>query len=197
MKSHFIDLLRHGQPQGGDRFRGTRDDPLSELGWRQMRASVEGEAGWEQVVTSPLSRCAEFAGELAKRLGLPLETDAGFAELAFGEWEGVSYEEMRRNDPAAFAGFFADPLSHTPPGGEPLGDFCGRIDHAWEGLLERHGGKHVLLVCHGAVIRAIYRRILATPLERFFRIEAPYACLSRIRRHAEGDRLVFHRGPGG
>ena len=29
-----IDLIRHGQPLGGDRFRGQLDDPLSEAGWQ-------------------------------------------------------------------------------------------------------------------------------------------------------------------
>lgn len=192
---HFIDLLRHGQPEGGSRFRGTRNDPLSELGWRQMRASVAGDAPWEVVVTSPLLRCAEFAAEVTERHTLPLETDPGFSELAFGEWEGRRYDEMMKTNPEGFRAFFTDPLNNTPPGGEPLLDFSERIHTAWDALLERHAGRHVLLISHGAVMRVIYRRILGAPLENLFRIEVPYACLTRIRRHPEGDRLVFHRGP--
>jgi alpha-ribazole phosphatase/probable phosphoglycerate mutase len=192
---HFIDLIRHGQPEGGDRFRGTRDDPLSETGWRQMRASTRDEIPWERIVTSPLLRCAEFAAELAEQRGIPLETDAGFAELAFGEWEGLSFEELSASDPAALHAFFSDPVNNTPPGGEPMLLFRDRIQTAWEGLLNRHAGRHVLLVCHGAVMRVIYHRILANPLDSLFRIEVPYACLTRIRRHPGGDRIVFHRGP--
>lgn len=193
--SHFIDLLRHGQPEGGDRFRGTRDDPLNETGWRQMRASVEGAAPWEVIVTSPLRRCAEFAAELADRHRLPLETEPRLAEMAFGEWEGKSFDELKASAPAALRSFFADPVHHTPPGGEPLAEFSRRVDAAWDGLAERHSGRHILVVCHGAVMRAIYRRVLKTPLEALFHIEVPYACLTRIRRQPEGDRMVFHRGP--
>ena len=193
--SHFVDLLRHGQPEGGDRFRGTQDDPLSENGWRQMRASVEGHAPWEMIVTSPLKRCAEFAAELSALHGLPLETEPYLAEMAFGEWEGLSFEELGRSSPAALQAFFADPVRHTPPGGEPMAGFCERVDAAWNGLVERHRGRHVLVVCHGAVMRVIYRRILKMPLEALFHIEVPYACMTRIRRQPEGDRLVFHRGP--
>ena len=51
--STVIDLLRHGEPLGGRRYRGQRDDPLSEQGWRQMRASVGGYREWQAVVSSP------------------------------------------------------------------------------------------------------------------------------------------------
>lgn len=192
---HLIDLLRHGQPAGGDRFRGVQDDPLSELGWQQMRASVNGVAPWDVVVTSPLRRCAEFSAELAARHGIALETEPRLAELAFGEWEGKSYAEVRRLEPAAWQAFFDDPLNNTPPGGEKMTDFCARIDAAWDELLERHRGRHLLLVCHGAVMRVIYRRILRMPMASLFSIEVPYASLGRIRRHPDGDRLVFHRAP--
>lgn len=192
---HFIDLLRHGQPAGGHRFRGVQDDPLSETGWQQMRASVNEMAPWDVVVTSPLRRCAEFAAELSERCGLTVEIEPRLAELAFGDWEGKSYDEVKQEEPAAWKAFFDDPVSNTPPGGEEMADFCERIDAAWDDLLERHSGKHILVVCHGAVMRVIYRRVLAMPMNSLFLIEVPYACLSRIRHHPEGDRLVFHRSP--
>lgn len=193
--NHFIDLLRHGQPAGGDRFRGVQDDPLSDTGWQQMRASVKDMAGWDVIVSSPLRRCAAFATELADHHSLEIETDHRLAELAFGEWEGKSYEEVKRKQPKAWQAFFEDPVNNTPPGGEKMTDFCDRIDAAWEDLVERYKGKHVLVICHGAVMRTIYRRLLNMPMSSLFSIEVPYACLTRIRRHSEGDRLVFHRSP--
>ena len=193
--SHFIDLLRHGQPAGGDLFRGVQDDPLSEKGWLQMRESVNDMAPWDVVVTSPFRRCADFAAELAVRHDLILETEPRLAELAFGDWEGRSYDEVKQAEPEAWQLFFDDPVNNPPPGGEKLVDFCDRIDAAWDELLEQHKDKHILVVCHGAVMRVIIRRILGMPMSSLFLIEVPYACLSRIRRHPEGDRLVFHRSP--
>ena len=35
-----IDLIRHGEPVGGRKYRGQTDDPLSEKGWAQMWAAV-------------------------------------------------------------------------------------------------------------------------------------------------------------
>ena len=87
-----IDLIRHGEPVGGSKYRGQTDDPLSEKGWAQMRAALVGHQPWEVVVTSPLVRCRAFAEELAARLALPLEVDARLMEIGFGEWEGRTAE---------------------------------------------------------------------------------------------------------
>ena len=43
-----IDLIRHGEPVGGKKFRGSTDDPLSELGWQQMTAAVASTTEWER-----------------------------------------------------------------------------------------------------------------------------------------------------
>ena len=67
-----VDLLRHGQTEGGQKFRGALDDPLSSLGWKQLRISVGDYLGWQVIVSSPLIRCAAFAKELAERLDLSL-----------------------------------------------------------------------------------------------------------------------------
>lgn len=84
----IIDLIRHGEPVGGVLIRGQRDDPLSDTGWQQMWTAVDGMQNWQQIVTSPLSRCAEFARELGTRLNVPVEVEERFSEIGFGEWEG-------------------------------------------------------------------------------------------------------------
>ncbi len=71
-----INLICHGEPVGGPRYRDQIDDPLSDLGWLQMRAAVGVHRPWSEIVTSPLSRCAAFAQELGTRLGLPVVEDA-------------------------------------------------------------------------------------------------------------------------
>ena len=40
-ESVYLDLLRHGETEGGTRYRGTTDDPLTAAGWEQMRARDE------------------------------------------------------------------------------------------------------------------------------------------------------------
>jgi alpha-ribazole phosphatase len=192
-----VDLLRHGEPEGGKKFRGAVDDPLSPQGWAQMRAAVGDCRDWDVIVSSPLLRCAAFARELATWLKRPLEIEAGFREVSFGVWEGQSVAEVHAAEPVTLARFWSDPVAYPIVGGEPLADFDRRIERAWGALLDRHRGRHVLLVAHGGTIRMILRQILDVPLRRLWRLEVPFAALSRVRwYHDPGadPRLVFHNG---
>jgi len=188
----FVDLIRHGEPEGGNLLRGSKDDPLSDTGWQQMRAAVARHEPWDVIVSSPLRRCAEFAAELAERHGVTLEVEPNLREIAFGDWEGRTYRELTDSTPHAFQAFFRDPLNNTPPNAEPLSDFASRIHTAWDAVTARHARSHILIVSHGAVMRALYCRVTNMPLESLFSIEVPYACRGRIRRASEGDRLVYH-----
>lgn len=185
-----IDLMRHGEPEGGRMFRGTRDDPLSATGWQQMRTVAAEFRSWDVVVSSPLRRCREFAEQLAGRHGLPVEIDPQFREIGFGAWEGLTAEHVEAGFPGALAEYWRAPESYTPPGGEPLVRFDARIESAWDGLLERQRGRHVLLVCHGGVIRACLRQVLGLPLANIWRIDVPYAAPSRVRIHGDGGEPV-------
>ncbi len=196
--STTIDLIRHGEPVGGHRYRGQTDDPLSEKGWAQMHAAVGDRQPWEAILTSPLARCRAFAEELAARLTLPLEVDARLMELGFGEWEGRTAEELLATDSERLARFWSDPVRYAPPGGETLAAFRDRILAAWEDILARHVGRHVLVVGHAGTIRMVVCRVLDMPLERLFRLQVPNAGITRIQVDINGagvlPRLVFHAG---
>lgn len=193
-----LDLLRHGEPVGGSRYRGQIDDPLSDKGWAQMRAAVGDAHPWDRIISSPLTRCSDFARELAARHTLPLDMEPRLMELGFGEWEGRTTAELMRTDADILARFWRDPLHHTPPGGETLPAFQTRVVDAWNDLLAQHRGRHLLLVCHAGVIRLLLSHALGMPLAHMFRIQVANASLSRLRvdHHPEGllPQLIFHAG---
>jgi alpha-ribazole phosphatase len=194
--STTIDLIRHGEPVGGHKYRGQTDDPLSEKGWQQMRAAVADHRPWDAIVSSPLARCAAFARELSARHDLPLEIEPRLREIGFGIWEGHTAAEIMQSDSGAIARFWRDPVRHTPPGAEPLANFRERVSAAWSDLQTRHARRHVLVVCHGGVIRMAISQVLNMPLENLFRIQVPNASITRIRIDGEGEaalpNLVFH-----
>jgi len=180
-----IDLLRHGEAEGGACFRGRRDDPLSERGRRQMAAALADLAGWggdwDAVVTSPRRRCLEPARACAEARGLPLRVLPGLAELDFGQWEGRSVTEIQAEDGARLAAFWDDPWAHPPPGGEPLEAFAARVEAAWEGLLGRPPGARLLVFTHGGVLRLLLARLLDLPPAGLWRWRLDPAARARIQ----------------
>lgn len=174
-----VDLLRHGAT-GLSGFRGSLDDPLSDEGWAQMRSAVREAGPWQAVLSSPLTRCAAFARELAARHGAPLELDARLAELHFGTWEGRSAEQLMQTQPAALARFWEDPWRHAPPGGETLDAFEARVLAAWREACATYAGRRVLVVTHGGVIRLLLCRVRGLPRSEFLRLEVPHASLHGI-----------------
>ena len=196
--STTIDLIRHGEPVGGRKYRGQIDDPLSDKGWTQMREAVADHNPWDVIISSTLSRCIEFAQELGQRHAIEVIAESRFIEIGFGEWEGRTADELTQEDADQVHRFLNDPLNNTPPGAETLYEFEARIIGAWNDVMQQYAGQHILLVGHAGMMRMIIRHILDMPLERIFRIQVANAAITRIRVEHTGEtsfpRLLFHDG---
>jgi alpha-ribazole phosphatase len=193
MTDRFADLLRHGEPKGGGRFRGGADDPLTTRGLDQMRATATSAgAQWDLIVTSPTRRCTAFAEELAGGRGVPLEVWPELRERGWGDWEGRAAEQIPASD---LARFWADPPGFTPPGAEPFAAFSNRVLSAWARLLG-YGARHSLVVTHGGAVRVILGSVLRLPADALILIEVPYACITRLRLpDAPGRPSLMAHGP--
>lgn len=174
----IIDLIRHGSPVGGNRYRGhSIDDPLSEQGWQQMRNAIGDYNQWDQIITSPMQRCHDFARELKQRFHIPLAIIEDLKEVGFGAWEGKTSDEIDRQE---YLDFYRDPLNNRPAGSEPLEDFINRVVQSWKTLLNDFHGKHLLIVTHAGVIRAIITHILYSEVMGMYKIAVENGKICRI-----------------
>ena len=194
--STTIDLLRHGDVEGGRKYRGQLDEPLSELGWQQLHNTTHKQQAWQYIITSPLIRCANFAEELAQTHSLPLHTESNFKEVSFGLWEGKTADELLNTEPDEIKKYWNDPVNITPPQGENLLDFEERVIAGWENMLSDFQGKHILMISHAGVMRIILCHILGMPLTELFKLDVGLAKVSRIQvEQVDGKswpRLIFH-----
>jgi alpha-ribazole phosphatase len=188
----ILDFMRHGEPQGGKRYRGsTIDDALSEKGWAQMYATVADACPWAHIISSPLLRCQAFANELSQRHGIPLSVDDRLKEVGFGDWEGFSRAQIQARDLAQYQAFYADPVNNRPPGAEPLDVFFARVSEALKTIASDFAGQHILVVAHAGVIRAVVAHVLDVPAHAAYRVQVINAGLSRFIGDASGFRLEF------
>ncbi len=192
MQDTLLDLIRHGEPIGGQRYRGNgADDPLSPTGWTQMRQAIGDTACWDQLISSPMARCRAFAVELAGRLGLPLAIEPDFIEVGMGAWEGRSHAEVAASEPDDYAAFYRDPVGRRPPGAEPLDRLRVRVAAAYERQVSTYPGRRLLIVCHAGVTRAIVGHVLSADAARWYRLRIDYAGLTRIRHGRFGPSIEY------
>ncbi len=175
----YIDVIRHGEPVGGRRYRGfSVDDPLTEKGWAQMRAAVPETPSWQHIVSSPLKRCLQFSQQLASDLQISCRVDNNMKEIGFGIWEGKTPEDILAQDSEALKNFYKDPVNHRPEGAEALDLFSQRVWAAYQAILQQHQGKHVLVVAHAGVARAITANILNISLSDVYsRLKIDYGAI--------------------
>lgn len=183
MKQTQIDIIRHGEPEGGRRYRGSGvDDPLSQTGWQQMWNAMPDNAPWQQIISSPLLRCAEFSKALSESLNIPFSINDNLKEIGFGEWEGRTPDDIEANEGDALQAFLRDPVNNRPPGAEPLHEFAQRIADVYNDIAEKHRGQHVLVVGHAGVIRAITSQVLGMSLDDVYsRLKIEYAAIACTR----------------
>jgi alpha-ribazole phosphatase len=173
--SAIIDLLRHGDT-GQRSYRGQLDDQLTVAGWAQLRAAVAGQS-WDAVVSSSLRRCADFARELAAARELPLRLDARLAEYHFGDWQGVPIDTLAQEQGDALGRFWADPVTHPPPGGETFGQFRVRLSAALNDVVREAKGRRVLVITHGGAIRLLRCLVEGRSYGDMAGIDVPHASL--------------------
>ena len=189
----IIDLIRHGEPEGGRAFRGhSIDDPLTEKGWQQMWDAVGETAPWDYIITSPLERCQAFAEALMDTYNIPCETEENFKEVGFGSWEGRTPDGIKEDNLKEYQDFYLDPVNKRPDGAEDLNKFIKRVKTAYEKAVEKHKGKHLLIVAHAGVNRAIIANALHTTPIGLYRIKVNNAGISRLKHDHLGDHLLYH-----
>jgi len=175
----YIDVIRHGEPVGGRRYRGySVDDPLTDKGWSQMRAAIPESPKWQHIISSPLKRCLEFSQELANDLQIPYTIIDNMKEIGFGDWEGKTPDEILAQDSEALNHFYQDPVNNRPNGAEPLDSFSERVWNAYLDIISEHKNKHILVVAHAGVARAITANVLQMSLDDVYsRLKIEYGAI--------------------
>ena len=159
-------LVRHGETAGQSsiRYYGVTDVPLSDLGRAQVRAARDRVYGltFDAVWASTLCRSWESARIVAP--GRPIHLETNFREIDFGDWEGLTAEEIAVVDPAGHADWKAKGLEFTFPGGETRAAFRERVAVGLDSI-RASGAESVLVAVHKGVVRTLLELVTGFTLE--------------------------------
>jgi probable phosphoglycerate mutase len=186
-------LLRHGQtPMSVEkRYAGRTDVPLTETGLTQAAAAAKrlASAGIDAIVASPLQRTVQTAEVVAAVTGVPVTTDEGFQETDFGDWDGLTFAEVRERWPSEMTAWLADPAV-APPGGESFAEVSERVIAALARVLADRAGQRVLIVSHVTPIKTLVAAALLAPPPALFRMHLDVAALCEIDWYADGPAVL-------
>jgi probable phosphoglycerate mutase len=189
-----IILVRHGQTEWNrvERFRGRADVPLNETGLAQAEATglrIHDEWQPSAVYSSPLSRAVRTSEAIAKHFNLPVQIHSGMADIDYGEWQGLTPDEVQDRWPIALHAWYHQPDQAIIPGGETLAQLRSRGMSAINELSARHAQQTIVLVGHTVIIRIILLGVLGLGNERFWHIKQD-PCAINVFEAEKGDFVL-------
>jgi alpha-ribazole phosphatase len=150
-----------------------------------LAARLPGDALW---LTSHLRRTHQTADALFNALEKKPGTRAAHAALAeqhFGEWQGLSFSELRKLGDD-FERIWSAPGATRPPGGENFADVIARVAPVIEDLTARHAGRDIIAIAHGGTIRAALALALGLDADTALGFRIDTLSLTRIDFVPEG-----------
>jgi probable phosphoglycerate mutase len=168
-------LARHGETDWNAerRFQGHADPPLNANGLAQAHALAErlNECDLAAIYSSDLRRAAQTAAIVAERLGLPVVQRPSLREIDVGEWSGLTVSEVIARYPDGYARHREGGDGWTS--GETHAALTERIVRAVSEIAVAHPAGTVLVVAHGAALRALLAHAENVDLGEFRRNRPP------------------------
>jgi len=157
-------IVRHGETTWNrdGRVQGHTDVPLSEVGRQQARDLGErlAQISFHAAYSSDLSRALQTAELIVGATGPRVVEWPDLRERHCGRWEGQFFAEIAERDPAGWQAWIERSPNEAPHGGENQLQLEARVHKALERIVENHPDHTVLVVSHGAAIRALLDRWL-------------------------------------
>ena len=188
-------LLRHAETDWNRerRFQGRRDIPLSPVGREQAASAARPlpATPLTAVWSSPLSRARETATLIAAPHGLPVHVEDGFTEMDFGEWVGLTRDEVQARFPDALSAWAETPQAARWPGAETLDRVRARALAGLARLRAAHQGQTICLVSHGITSRVLILETLGLGPDRLWSLHLSSTGISELE--FRDDWTTLHR----
>jgi broad specificity phosphatase PhoE len=188
-------LVRHAETEWNRerRFQGWRDVPLSATGREQAESAARLLAATriDAVWSSPLARARDTAAIIAAPHRLAVQESEAFREMGFGDWEGLTRDEVRERFPEAHRAWAEAPHEATWPGAETLAAVRARALAGLEALRAAHTGQTICLVSHGITGRLLILEALGLGPDRLWSFQLSSTGISELE--FRDDWTTLHR----
>ena len=189
-----IILVRHGETDWNvaEVFRGRIDVELNETGLKQaeLLAGYLSSVRIDAVYSSPLKRALRTAEVIADRKKLEVNIAPGLVDFDFGNWQGLSHQEVINKYKALYGEWVDHPERVRMLAGESLGDVMERAMAVVDDVMGQHSGS-VVLVSHRVVNKVLICALLGLDNSHFWNIRQDTCGLTSFT--YEGGRFILAR----
>ena len=192
--SLVIYFLRHGETTASQRggYCGTLDPDLTPEGYQMAEdfADAYKSLSWVAGFSSPLRRAVATAKPLCEAVGIRMQLREGLKEIAFGQWEGKTPEEVNRYFHDDYVRWLTDPGWNAPTEGQKGIDIARRSSLVLEEIEKTYPEGNVLVVSHKATTRIMLCSLIGIDVGRFRdRISMPVGSISIMEMTEHGPLM--------
>ncbi len=166
-------LIRHARTRWNleKKIQGEKNIPLSPEGIKEANlwGEILSKRKYDLLLTSPTIRAEQTSQIISHKINVNIEFDRDLREQNFGAWEGKRIIDIRKRYPGEIEFQESRGWKFCPPGGESRIRVLKRVSRAMEKAAKNFNEKHVLIVAHNGVIKALIYKIIGrdfTPDEK-------------------------------
>lgn len=188
-------ITRHGETMWNleKRFQGWGNSELTERGRKMAKdlSKVLDENNIDMVFTSPLKRAMETTKIAVGSRNIPVVVLEDLKEMNLGEWEGISLDELKRDEPERVYRYWNEPDLYISEKGESFNEFIKRIRRAYEAIINTKGFEKALVVTHGMTVKALMHVITGEDFKKFLKEPVmKQTSITRVEINKDGNKII-------
>lgn len=189
-----IYLIRHMETVWNEeqKYIGVTDLPLSKNGFKNahLLAQAFKDKPVKKVFSSQMLRAKQTASILAQQFNCPVVVQPLLNEINFGEWEGLTFNEIEAKYYQLSKVWLTNPFSIQIPGGESWASFTGRVKSGWE-KVKKASLNETVVVTHAGCIKLILALELGLGLEKGWQIKQDKGAVNILSLSQDGKNKVL------
>lgn len=186
-------VVRHGETEWNaqKRTQGTTDTKLTAHGEQQAKLLSHRilKMQVDKIVSSPLQRALETAKIIAQTNHQPITIDHDLIEIRFGEWEGLTFDEIGELYPHEFSVWSKTPHLSMIPQAESVSEVIFRVDSFLARMQLNYKDETVAAVTHSLPSKLIVARSIGLSIGNIHSLRIDNASLTVIDFYS--DRQVL------
>ncbi|MGL5347299.1 MAG: histidine phosphatase family protein [Peptostreptococcaceae bacterium] len=175
-------LVRHALTTDNqeNRLSGQIDSIVSEVGKIQIEklTSYLENIDINKIYTTTSSRTKDTVRHIAKLKNIKLIEKDTLKEISFGDFEGLTFKEIKENNPDEFEKMISEGYHYKYPNGESLVETYSRVAKEIDTIVKDNANKTILICSHGGTIRNIITHLISKTYDYHWNFKIDNASVS-------------------